>query len=484
MNGRKNKRNIQQELIETVEQFDGKIPPNAEDLEAQILGAILIDNDVLNEILQFLNYRHFYKKSHSIIFQAIIQLNGKNEPIDAATLKEELQRMNKLNDAGGVEYIIDLTSNVSSSANSLHHARIIFEKYILRKLISISGQITTKCFDRSSEALNILNEAEQKILEISDIFAKKPIISVKEDIEDFIATLQKQRENKEMFTGVRTGYFDLDDLTLGFQKSELIIIAGRPSHGKTAIALNIARNACVKYNYSIAFFSLEMAARELFLRLLASEAMVNGQNLKTGKLKNEDWAKVASTYPNLKTNLFIDDSSEMSILELRAKTRRLKQEHDIDMIMVDYLQLISGQGNFERRDLEVAYISRSLKALAKELDIPVVACAQLNRGTEQRGKDSRPQLSDLRESGSIEQDADVVMFIHRPIMSLAKKLEKDDPDYIEKIRDAELIIRKQRNGPIGDVKLLFRNEFAKFENVIKHPVIDVQSSYESEKTPF
>ena len=484
MNGRKQKRNFQQELIEAAEQYDGKIPPNAEELEAQILGAILIDNDVLNDVLQFLDFRHFYKKAHSAIYQAITQLDGRHEPVDAATLKEELQRMGKLGDVGGVEYIIDLTSNVSSSANTLHHARIIFEKYILRRLISISGQITTQCFDRSSEALIILNEAEQKILEISEIFSKKPIISVKDEIESFITKLQKQREEKKMFTGVQTGFFDLDELTLGFQKSELIIIAGRPSHGKTAIALNIARNAAVKYDKSIAFFSLEMAGRELLLRLLASEAMVNGQNLKTGKLKHDEWAKVAKTYPNLKTNLYIDDSSEMSILELRAKTRRLKQEYDIDMIIVDYLQLVRGQGNFERRDLEVAYISRSLKALAKELDIPVVACAQLNRGTEQRGKDSRPQLSDLRESGSIEQDADVVMFIHRPIMSSAKKIEKDDPDYLEKLREAELIIRKQRNGPIGDVKLIFKNEYAKFENVIKHPVIDVPSSYESEETPF
>lgn len=471
-----------QEAKDSFEEFNGKLPPNVEELEAQILGAILIDNDIINDLIQLLNTDHFYKNAHSIIYQAMIQLDGRHEPIDAVTLKEELQRMDKLKDIGGVEYIIDLISNISSSANAEQHARIILEKYILRKLISISGQIITRCFDKTSNTFNVLDEAEQRILEISEMLSKKKIIVVGNEIEGFIKILQKQRQEKNPITGVPTGFFKLDELTSGFQKSELIIIAGRPSHGKTALSLNIARNAAVKYKKSIAFFSLEMAARELLIRLLSSEAMVNGQRLKNGRVTNEEWARVAKTYPNLKANLYIDDSSEMSVLELRAKARRLKQEYKIDMIIVDYLQLMKASGNFERRDLEVAYVSRSLKALAKELDIPVVACAQLNRGIEQRGKERKPLLSDLRESGAIEQDADVVMFVHRPALNM--KPEKDNPDYIDSLLKAELIIGKQRNGPVGEVELIFKNEYAKFENKIEHPVIELPSSYSEEETPF
>ncbi|HEY5536987.1 MAG TPA: replicative DNA helicase [Ignavibacteria bacterium] len=471
MNPRKPKKSSLEIVNETIEDYGGKIPPNAEEVENQILGAILIDNDIINDILQLLSQKYFYKKANGTIFQAMIQLDGRNEPIDANTVKEELQRMGKLAEVGGVEYIIDLTTNVTSSANAEHYTRIVFEKYILRRLISISGQITTKCFDPTNSPFSVLDDAEHKIMEVNEIYSKKKDIALKDVLDDVIKDLQKRRGEKDNIIGVPTGYHKLDDLTSGFQKSELIIIAGRPSHGKTALALNIARNAAVKYKKSVAFFSLEMAFRELILRLLASEALVDGQKLKTGRVSHEEWAKVAKFYPNLKTNLYIDDTSELSILELRAKARRMKQEYNIDMIIVDYLQLLRGQDYHERRDLEVAYVSRSLKALAKELDIPVVACSQLNRGIEQRGKERRPQLSDLRESGAIEQDADVVIFIHRPIMGM--KMEKEDPDYSTMSRKAEVIIGKQRNGPVGDLELVFKYEYAKFENLIVAPVIDL-----------
>ncbi|MCB0725091.1 MAG: replicative DNA helicase [Ignavibacteriae bacterium] len=463
---------------------EGRIAPNALDLEENVIGAVMLDNMVMNEVLQILDSRHFYRPANGIIFQAMINLDAKKEPIDPNTLKEELRRMGKLDEIGGVEYIIDLSSAVSTSANADYYARIIFEKYILRYLINISSKIVNKCFDPTINTFTVLDEAEQKILDISESLSKKKIVSVKEEIEKLISELGDQRTNRSGIIGIPTGYVKLDELTVGLQKSELIIVAGRPSHGKTAFALNIARNAAVDHNKSIGLFSLEMSVRELILRLLAGEARVDGKLLKSGKSTPEDWNKVLNTYHKLKTNLYIDDSSELSILELRAKARRMKQDNDIDMIIVDYLQLVKGPDNAERRDLEVAYVSRGLKALAKELDIPVVACAQLNRGIEQRGKEKRPQLADLRESGAIEQDADVVMFVHRPIMGM--KVDEHNPDHQELKRKAEIIIGKQRNGPTGDFELIFLNEYAKFENMHKSPRIDERSLSvdEEEDMPF
>jgi replicative DNA helicase len=313
-----------------------------------------------------------------------------------------------------------------------------------------------------------LNEAERQILEISESLAKKRVLNVKDELEGFIKVLgEAMSREKKAITGVPTGFTKLDDLTSGFQKSELIIIAGRPSHGKTAFALNIARNAAVLSDMSVAVFSLEMSFRELMVRLLASEAGVDGRKLKTGRLPQSDWERVLKTYHRLKTNLFIDDSSDLGVLELRAKARRLKRDHNIDMVVVDYLQLLRGGDNWERREQEVAHISRSLKAIAKELDIPVVACAQLNRQIEQRGKEKKPQLADLRESGAIEQDADVVIFVYRP--ALSERFDKDDPDYETKIRKTNIIIGKQRNGPTDDFELMFQPQFTRFDNIKESP---------------
>jgi len=337
------------------------------------------------------------------------------------------------------------------------------------------------CFDPGANTFNTLDEAEQRILDVSESLSKKKVVSVKDEIEVLVGKIGDQRNNKNAIIGVPTGFTDLDDLTAGFQKSELIVIAGRPSHGKTAFAMNIARNATVDHQKSVAIFSLEMSFRELMLRLLAGEARVNGKKLKTGRSTNDEWKRVLHTYHKLKTNLFIDDTSELTILEIRAKARRLRKEQKIDMVIVDYLQLVRGTDDFERRDLEVAYVSRGLKALAKELDIPVVACAQLNRSSEQRGKEKRPQLVDLRESGAIEQDADVVIFVHRPVMGM--KHNPDDPDFEELKRKAEIIIGKQRNGPVGDLDLIFLDEYAKFENKTRHPVIDIPTSSNGD-SPF
>lgn len=468
-------------LDETMDVGGGRISPNALELEVKILGSIMIDNVVFNDVVQLLEPKHFYKPAHGIIFQAIINLDSKKEPVDPHTLREELKRLGKLEEIGGIEYIIELTTSVSTSANVEFYTRIVFEKYILRNLINISSKIADKCFDPTSNTFSILDDAEQKILDVSESLSKKKVLSVKEEIENLIKSVGDQRLNKNAIIGVPTGFTELDELTAGLQKSELVIIAGRPSHGKTAFSMNIARNAAVDHGKTVAIFSLEMSFRELLLRLLAGEARVDGKKLKTGKSRVEEWNRVLATYHNLKTNLYIDDTSELTILEIRAKARRMKMDYGIDMVVIDYLQLVRGPENSERRDLEVAYVSRGLKALAKELDIPVVACAQLNRSIEQRGKEKRPQLADLRESGAIEQDADVVIFVHRPIMGM--KANPDDPDYEELKRKAEIIIGKQRNGPVGDFDLVFLNEYAKFENKVRHPVIEIPGRTD-EENPF
>ena len=463
----------------------GKIPPNAVELEAAILGGILIDNQALNDVIQFLDYSHFYSSKNAIIYQAMTNLEIKNEPIDANTLKDELERLNKLTEVGVIEYIIDLTTSISTSANAEHYARIVFEKYVLRNLISISSKIVTQCLDPGVETFHILDRAERNILDISESLAKKKIITTKDEIENLYDELGELRgKDTKGVTGVPTGFILLDELTAGFQPSEFIIIAGRPSHGKTALAINIARNAAIDHQKNILIFSLEMTARELMIRLLSSEARVDGRRLKIGKTTNEEWSKIASNMPKLKSNLYIDDTSDLSILELRAKARRLKYEKGIDMIIVDYLQLLKGQDtNYERRDLEVAYVSRSLKALAKDLNIPIVACAQLNRSVELRGKTQKPQLSDLRESGSIEQDADVVMFVHRPFLVADKKEKEEAGEELK--RKSEIVIGKQRNGPTGNIELIFHEEYTRFENKLKMPDLKIPVEVsEYDETPF
>jgi replicative DNA helicase len=458
--------------------LDGKTPPNALELEKQVLGAILLDNQVYTDVVQMITPSHFYRKANGAIFYAMISLDGKNEPIDTHTVIEELRRMGKIDEIGGVEYILEITESISSSANAKFHARIIYEKYILRDLIHIASQMLEKSFDSSAEPFKILSDASKDILDTSESISKKRVVSVEDSIMGVFEMLGSRRgADKKNMPGVPTGYTLLDDLTLGFQKSELIIVAGRPSHGKTALTLNIARNAALQ-KYKIAFFSLEMTKNEIITRLISSESRVDAQKLKSGKTSDEEWGRVFQALDRLKIKLFIDDTSEMNVLELRAKARRLKHESDIDMVVVDYLQLLKGEGAYERRDLEVAHVSRSLKALAKELDIPVVAAAQLNRGIEQRGAEKKPQLSDLRESGAIEQDADVVLFIHRPF--LIKRPDKNDPTYMEVLRKAELSIGKQRNGPPGNLDLIFLQEYTRFENEGKAPVIDIPQ----EDSPF
>ncbi len=454
-------------------EVDVKTPPNAKDLESMLLGALMLDNAAMNEVLMIIDHRHFYSPRNGIIFQAMINLDGRREPIDVVTVKEELKKVKKLEQVGDVDYLLELMDSVSTSANAEYYARIIFEKFILRNLIDISSNIVERCLDSSNNTFSILDDAEQKILDISESLSKKKIISVRDEMDKIFEELYERKMNKNI-EGIPTGYDELDNLTGGFHKSELIVVAGRPSHGKTAFAMNIASNAALKYGKKVAIFSLEMSYKELIYRLLASVLRVDGKKLKLGRLQGHEWDRVAQDFGKLKTDLYIDDSSELSILEIRAKARRMKQEYNIDMIVVDYLQLVRGQENAERRDLEVAQVSRGLKALAKELEIPVIACAQLNRGVEQRGKEKKPQLSDLRESGAIEQDADMIIFVNRPIIGM--KIEHTDPNFDEIKRKAEIVIGKQRNGPIGDFDLIFLGEYATFENKLHHPSLGMPES--------
>ncbi|MBM4159272.1 MAG: replicative DNA helicase [Ignavibacteria bacterium] len=460
---------------------DIKMPPNAVDIEEKILCAILLDNQIYYEIAQVLDDKHFYKAANGEVFKAMKNLIIKNEPVDAASLKQELTRMGKLTQIGGVEYIIDLTDKTTTSANAAYYARIVFEKYVLRDLIRISSNLVEKCLDKTANTYSLLEESQKMILNASEFLSKKKVIAVKDDLDNLISELVDRRKDRNPVVGIPTGFDKLDELTTGFQKSELIIIAARPSQGKTALALNIARNAAVDYDKTVGFFSLEMSFRELLFRLIAAEAQVDGHRLKTGRSSHKDWEEVLRTYPRLKKKIYIDDSSSLSILELRAKATRMKNEYGLDILIVDYLQLVKGMENPERRDLEVAYVSRGLKALAKELDIPVVACAQVGRSAEKGGRDKRPQLSDLRESGAIEQDADVVIFIHRPYFGI--KYEQLSPEEKEKAQNAEIIIGKQRNGPVGEFELVFKREYARFVNKYEGPEIEIPPE-EIEKPPF
>ncbi len=461
--------------------FEGKIPPNAVELEVQVLGAIMLDSVVFSDIIAILKPEHLYKVAHRNIYEALVNINKRNENLDALSVIEELKRMGKLEAIGGIEYILRITESIASSEGAKRYARIVYEKFILRKLISIAKDMLDSSFNPTTEPYAILANASKDILDTSESFSKKQVVSVEDELNTVFELLGSRRgADKKNLPGVPTGYTLLDSLTLGFQKSELIIVAGRPSHGKTALTLNIARNAALR-GYKIAFFSLEMTKNEIITRLISIEALVDGQKLKSGRTTNEEWSKVVNSLERLKVKMYIDDTSEMNVLELRAKARTLKHKFDIDMVVVDYLQLLKGEGSYERRDLEVAHVSRSLKALAKELNIPVVAAAQLNRGIEQK-KEKKPQLSDLRESGAIEQDADVVIFIHREY--LANRPPKDDPNYNTIKVAADITIGKQRNGPPGEFKLVFLEEFTKFNDMTKEPEQYVPSKYQSDNPPF
>jgi replicative DNA helicase len=450
----------------------GRIPPQAVEVEKAVLGAMLIEKEAVPKAIELLDSACFYSPMHEKYFRAMASLFEKGDPIDAVTLVEELRRAGELNAAEDPANIADLTMNTTTAANIEYHARIVLEKSLMRSLITASSVVATRAYSDTEDALGLLDEAEATIFQISERRLKRSFTPIKKAIHETWEMLESIHGKHEGVTGVPTGFHELDKMTGGFQNSDLIIVAGRPSHGKTAFALSLGRNAAVDRHKptGIAIFSLEMSEQQLVVRLLSAEAKVSAQKLRTGTLPPNDWKNLSRVVGRLaESKIFIDDTASISVLELRAKARRLKSEHNIGMVIVDYLQLVQGPKNSESREREISWISRSLKALAKELNVPVVALSQLNRSVEVRG-DKRPMLADLRESGAIEQDADVVIFVNRPEMYETKDEEKAKVE-----GKAELIIGKQRNGPTGIVEVSFLKDYARFDNLsMAHPTIENQ----------
>ncbi len=437
-------------------------PPAATDIEASVLGAMMIEREAVPKAIELLSTESFYLRQHKLIFDAMISLFESGEPIDTVTLYEELKKREQAEEAGGAVYLSKLSQNISSAANIEYHAKIILEKEILRGLISSSHQIAKAAYDGTEDAFDILDQAERKIFEITESHLKKSFTGMDRAVRDALEYIEAIHSNTKQKFSVPTGFYELDEMLGGFQKSDLIIIAARPSMGKTALALTLARNAAVDHKVPVGLFSLEMATIQLVIRMLCAEGRLNAHLVRTGKLPSEEGIKLSkNAHKLIESPLYIDDTPAQTVLEIRAKARRLKAEKNIGMIVIDYLQLMQGPSNSESREREISHISRSLKSLAKELNIPVIALAQLNRAVETRN-DKRPQLSDLRESGSIEQDADVVLFLNRPEYYGIKTF-MDDGTSTEGV--AEVIIGKQRNGPTGDIRLAFVKEYARFENL-------------------
>ncbi|MCY3594944.1 MAG: replicative DNA helicase [Bacteroidetes bacterium] len=449
-------------LVENLQDSSGRVPPQAVEVEKYVLGATLIDPEAVSIATEILPADAFYLPKHRKIYQALLDLSAKGQPIDIITVTEQLRATKQLDFVGGISYLNDLTEHVATSANTEHHARIISQKALLRNLIGAMGKRITEAYDPATDAFELLDAAEKDLFSISESQVRRSAKNLKDVVRETIDHIQSIADRPGGLSGVTSGFTDLDKLTGGWQDSDLVIIAGRPSMGKTAFALSCARNAALASQnpVSCAIFSLEMSARQLTQRLLTSEAKVNAQNARTGKLSQNDLHAVVDAAGKLGlAPIFIDDSDGLGVLELRAKCRRLKSEHNIGLVLVDYLQLMEGQSR-DNREQEIANISRSLKGLAKELDIPVIALSQLNRNAEDR-KDRRPQLSDLRESGAIEQDADVVAFIYR---ASYYGIETDKDGHSTK-GVAEIIVGKHRNGPTGTVKLNFETDFARFSNL-------------------
>jgi replicative DNA helicase len=434
-----------------------RLPPQNLEAEQSILGAVLIDNDALPKALEVIGSGDFYKPSHRKIFDAMTELFEKNEPIDLITLTDILKKKDELDAVGGISYLSSMVNMIPTAANIKYHAHIVREKGLLRGILRSATDIASKVYEDNFDAEDLVDYAEKAIFDISGKRIKVSFVTLKEVIKDSFEMIEHLYDKKETVTGVPSGFRDLDDLTTGFQQGDLIIIGGRPSMGKTAFSLNIAQHVALEMKEPVAIFSLEMSKEQLALRMLCSEAMVNSNSIRKGFIKKEDWHKLTGAASKLTgAPVFIDDSSGISVLELRAKARRLKMEHGLSLIIVDYLQLMKGKGSFERREQEISDISRSLKGLAKELHVPVIAVSQLNRSVESR-RPPKPMLADLRESGAIEQDADVILFLYR-----AEVYEKDRPENKGK---AEVDIAKQRNGPAGvTVHLTYMSPCTRFMN--------------------
>lgn len=443
----------------------GKIQPQAVDLEEAVLGALMIEKDAYSLVCEILRPESFYEHKHQLIYEAIAELAMNQRPVDILTVKDQLAKQGNLEEVGGPFYITQLSSKVASSAHIEYHARIIAQKYLARELISFSSNIQTKAFDETMDVDDLMQEAEGNLFELSQRNMKKDYTQIDPVIKDAYELLKKAASRTDGLSGLESGFSQLDRITSGWQKSDLVIIAARPAMGKTAFVLSMARNIAVDFRKSVALFSLEMSNVQLVNRLISNVCEIPGDKIKSGQLAPYEWQQLDYKLNDLiSAPLYVDDTPSLSVFELRTKARRLVREHKVEVIIIDYLQLMNASGmSFSSRQEEVSTISRSLKGLAKELNIPIIALSQLNRGVENRdGIDGkRPQLSDLRESGAIEQDADIVCFIHRPEYY---KIYED-----EKGRDlrglAEFIIAKHRNGATGNILLRFTGELAKFKNL-------------------
>ncbi|WP_340065453.1 replicative DNA helicase [Ascidiimonas aurantiaca] len=443
----------------------GKIPPQAIDLEEVVLGAMMIDKKGVDEVIDILHPEVFYKDAHRFIYQSIVKLFESSEPVDLLTVSNQLKQDGNFELTGGDFYLIQLTQKVSSSAHIEFHARIILQKYIQRRLIQISGEIIEEAYDETTDVFDLLDNAESKLYEVTQGNIKKSsetalslVMQAKRRIEEIA--------NKEGLSGIPSGFDKLDKLTSGWQPSDLVIIAARPGMGKTAFVLSMARNIAVNSNLPVAVFSLEMSSVQLITRLISSETGLSSEKLRTGKLEKHEWEQLNVKVKGLeKAPLFIDDTPSLSIFDLRAKARRLSSQHGIKLIVIDYLQLMTAGGTQKggNREQEISSISRNLKALAKELDVPVIALSQLSRAVETRGGSKRPLLSDLRESGAIEQDADIVSFIYRP--EYYKIDEWDDEERTPTQGQAEFIVAKHRNGGLDNIRLKFIGQLGKFDNL-------------------
>ncbi|MCG3164563.1 MAG: Replicative DNA helicase [Bacteroidia bacterium] len=441
----------------------GKLPPQAIDLEEAVLGALMLEKDALNDVIEILKPESFYKHEHQKIYTAIVNLFNATQPVDILTVTQELKKKGELELVGGPYYITKLTNRVASSANAEFHARIIAQKFIQRELIRVSGEIYNNAFEDTTDVFDLLDKAETELFGIAEGNIRKNYDQMSSLLYDAVKEIEKAKNNDGHLTGVPSGFTALDRVTAGWQKSDLIIIAARPGMGKTAFVLSMARNIAVDFKKPIALFSLEMSSLQLVNRLISSETELPADKLRRGQLEEHEWQQLQSKItPLADAPLFIDDTPALSVFELRAKCRRLKAQHDVSMIIIDYLQLMqsgseSKNGN---REQEISMISRSLKSIAKELEIPVIALSQLSRQVETRSGDKRPQLSDLRESGAIEQDADIVLFLYRPEYYKMETFINGDPA----AGQGEVIIAKHRNGSLEDVRLKFIGRLAKFTN--------------------
>jgi replicative DNA helicase len=436
------------------------LPHNLE-AEKSVLGAILIQNEAFNHAAELIDARDFFRNAHTRIFEKMVILSERNDAIDFITLKEELAKSGELDDVGGPAYIASLVDGVPRSTNVEYYARIVKEKATLRNLIYSANKILAEAYEGEQEPDVLLDEAERQIFSIAEDRIRAGFVPLRDLVQSSFATIEKLQQHKGAITGMPTGFLDLDEMTSGLQPSDLVLVAARPSMGKTSFVLNIAQHIGTQTDMTVGFFSLEMSKEQLFMRMLTSEARIDAHRFRTGFLNEKDYGRLSHALGTLaEAKVFIDDTASIGVLEMRAKARRLKAEHGLNMIIIDYIQLMQGRGRFESRQAEIASISRSLKGLAKELNVPIVALSQLSRASETRS-DHRPQLSDLRESGALEQDADVVMFIYRA----EQYRDADGNPNTEEQGTAEIIIGKQRNGPIGTAKLAFIKEHTRFENL-------------------